>query len=338
MNPADNPIVLDTRLERLRNTPVWAPTLPSRSTKPASAPVAVAGRVRSTGGAISNADALNPFNALSTEGRPSTFGSATTSFMYMHRREDKAVGFHQPDRQAVGGRHKIGANALEGAATAGFSFKLWSDGRGTNDVAVTGGGDAAQTMTANNGNFDEDDQSSLGTLVGKACNVTTCHRDHFASSSSLALSSFEKKGGVGVTVKTAVAAPTSDFGITAAVRHLGGGSVGPGGVGSEASFVASAVAPALVEPDRPVGRLLCTLVQLSTRCACVDKQDVLVLRSKVDHGLSSYCMLSWNAWTGLVYALYVRLESFCFAFRRSLTSCRHEGFTAPNFSKVIENY
>lgn len=258
MNPGDDSIAPGIRLERLRNTPVWAPALPSRFTKPASAPAAVVGSARSAGGgATRNTNALNAFSALSAEGRPSTFGSATTAFMYTHRREGKAATLYQPGKLAVGGRDNVGANALEGAA--GLSFKLWSKGRGTGAYSGIGGGNSASTMTtANRENNDKGDQSSLGAMVSDTSG-------HFAASSSPAFTSVEEKGGTRITITTAAAAPTSDFGVTAAARQLGGGRLGPG-VGSEASVAVSAVTP----PDRPVGRLSYTLVQLSTRCVCAD--------------------------------------------------------------------
>lgn len=274
MNPGDDPLVPDIRLARLRNTPVWAPILPSRSTTPASAPAAVAGSARSTsGGAIRNTNALNALNTLSAEGRPSTFGSATAPLIYTHRREDKAALCNRPGGLPAGGRENVGANTLEGAAaaSAGLSPKLWSEGRGAAGYSGVGGGDGALTMTtANRGNSEHDDHNSLGTLVSETC----CIAGRCAASSSPAVVSFEGKCGAGAAVKTATAAPTSDFGVTAAVRHLGGGHVGAGGVKSEASIAASAVAPARLEPDRRVGRLSCTLVQLSTRCVCSGERRV----------------------------------------------------------------
>lgn len=289
MNPGDDPIVPDIRLERLRSTPVWVPALPSRSIKPASAPAAVVERAKFTsGGAVGNTISLNAFNALSAEGRPSTFGSATTACIYTHRRrEDKAAISHQPGRLAVGGRDNVGENTLEGgAAAAGLSFKLWSEGRG-GCGGIGGVGGAVTMTTANRGKNDEDDQSSLGTLVGETCHVPSCNAGHFTVSPSPPLVSFEGKGGVGVTIKNAVAAPTSDFGVTTAVRQMGGGSVGVGGVGSEALVVASAGAPALLGPDRPVGRLSCALIQLSTRCVCADERRVLIVHARVPHSLCS---------------------------------------------------
>lgn len=295
MRPGDDLIVVpDIRLERLRRSPVWAPTLPSRSIKPVSAPAAVVGRAGFTGGGdINNTITLNAFSALSAEGRPSTFGSAMTAFAYTHRREDKAARFYQPGRLAAGGRDGIGTNTLEGGppTAAGLSFRLWSEGRGTGDGSGIGGGGGggggALTMTtANHGNNDEGDQSRLGGLVGGTCHLTSRYADHFAAPSPPALASFEEKGGAGVTVKTAVA-PTSDFGVTLATRQRSGGSVGPGGVESDVSVAASAVAPALLEPDRPVGRLSCTLVQLSTRYACADERRVLIVHKRVPHSLAS---------------------------------------------------
>eukprot|EP00752_Nemacystus_decipiens_P004479 g4091.t1 len=76
---------------------------------------------------------------------------------------------------------------------------------------------------------------------------------------------FVFRGGAVVTVETTAAAPTSDFGVTAVATRLGGGVLRAGSVGRKASVATSAAAPALTEPDRPVGRLSYTLVQLSTR-------------------------------------------------------------------------
>lgn len=173
----------------------------------------------------------------------------------------------------------MGSNTLEAAAR--LSFKQWSEGHGTGGCSGMDGGDGALTMTAaNRGSNGEDDQSSLGTLVGERC----CNAGDFNAASSPALASFEGKGGAGITVKTAAAAPTSDFGVTVAARQRGGGVVGAGGVGSEASVATSAAAPAFIEPDRPLGRLSCTLVQLSTRCVRADERRVLVVRAQVPHG------------------------------------------------------
>ena len=161
----------------------------------------------------------------------------------------------------------MGSNTLEAAAR--LSFKQWSEGHGTGGCSGMDGGDGALTTTAaNRGSNGEDDQSSLGTLVGERC----CNAGDFNASSSPAFASFEGKGGAGITVKTAAAAPTSDFGVTVAARQRGGGFVGAGGVGSEASVATSAAAPAFIEPDRPLGRLSCTLVQLSTRCVRTDER------------------------------------------------------------------
>lgn len=267
MIPGDRRIVPGIRLERLRSTPVWTPALPSRFIKPASAPAAVVGRIKFAGGvAISNTNTLDAFNALSAQGRPSTFGSATTAGMYTHRREHTVAGFHPPGGLAVGGEDSVGPNKPEGGAR-GLSFKLWSEGRGNEGGRSGGGGGGAPMATTTNRRENgEDDQSSLGTLVGEACRATSCNAGHFTASTSPALASFDGKDGAGVTVKTKVAAPTSDFGVTAAVSQLG---VGTGGVGSKMSDAASAVA-AFIETDRPVDRLSCTLVQLSTRCVCAD--------------------------------------------------------------------
>lgn len=177
----------------------------------------------------------------------------------------------------------MGSNPLEGeAAAARLSFKLWSEGHGRGGCRGNGGDDGALTVTtATRGNNGEDDQSR--TLVGERC----CNAGDFTASSFPAFVSFEGKGGAGVTVETAAAAPTSDFGVTATARQLEGGIVGEGGVGSEASVATSAIAPAFIEPDRPVGRLSCTLVQLSTRYACADERRVLIVRVQVLHGLTS---------------------------------------------------
>ena len=205
--------------------------------------------------------------------------------MYTHRREEKAAGLDRPGRLAERGRDNVGAKALEEAAeaAAGLSFKLWSEARGAGGCHGVGVGDGA--LVPNHLSSEEDDQSSLSTLVGH----TYCSAGHGVASSSPAFALFEGKSGTGITVKTAAAAPTSDFGVTAAVRQLGGGIVGAGAEGSEVSVAASGVAPALVEPDRPVRRPSCTLVQLSTRCVCLDERRMLIVHVQVLHGLCPDC-------------------------------------------------
>lgn len=248
------------RLERLRNTPVWTPSLPVRSAKPASAPAVVASKERLTrGGTTISA------NTLSAEGRPSTVGPETKAYLYKHRRADKAATFHQPGKlEALG---VGGARTITLGGESALSFKLWSespvvrtpvrkDAGGGSFFAV--GEDAAAIATVTRGSNIENDQSSVGTLVGDTCYTPSggATRGPVLTPSASAL--IERKRGAGTA--GAVVAPASDFGVTTAMSRLGTGSCG-GSVGSAANPAPAPLAPQTL----PGGRLLYALVQLSTR-------------------------------------------------------------------------
>ena len=246
-----------TRLERLRNTPVWIPLLPARSAKPASAPAAVAGKARLTSGGATITN-----NTLSAEGRPSTYGPATKAFTYKHHRADKTASLHQPGRlEALG---VGGASTITFGGASALSFKAWSENPGMRTSVRKGtwdgrcvcvGGDAAATTTANRGNNVQNDQSSIGTLLGDRCYTPSGVATRGPDSSSPTSALVEGKRVAGAAI--AVAAPASDFGVTTAMSHLGMGSGG--------GSMASAAAPAPLALARSDRRLLYALVQLSTR-------------------------------------------------------------------------
>lgn len=237
------------RLERLRNTTIWTPSLPSRSTKPASAPSTVVRSfasgctMRNTGTiATMKATTETPGNALSVELKTLTLRPATTP--YVHHASKAHVA------RPTGGI-SAGDEALCGKPT------LWGGwGSPSSKIGGTGNGVVAKgSGGAHGGTSTRGDKLAEGAHVG-------CH-DHRTSRAG--------QGGAVIAVAdapvTVAVAPMSDFGVT--VASLGRGGRREPDSGSEMSLPPSAAA---LLPDQPhQAPLSCTLVQLSTRCvrACV---------------------------------------------------------------------
>ncbi|CAN0118377.1 unnamed protein product [Ectocarpus sp. 6 AP-2014] len=233
------------RLERLRNTTIWTPSLPSRSTKPASAPSAVAPRftsgctMRNTGTiAQMKATTDTPGNTLSVELKASTFRPATTPYV------------HHAGKAHVA--HPTGGIAARDEAFSGKPT-LWggwglpsSKSGGTGSVAVAKGSDGAHGGAS----------TSVKKLAGGAHVGFHDRRTTPAG-----------QGGAVIAVAdgpaTAAVAPMSDFGVTN--TSLGRGARREPDSGSEMSLPPAA---ATLPPDQPhLARLSYTLVQLSTRAA-----------------------------------------------------------------------
>ncbi|CAB1120453.1 unnamed protein product [Ectocarpus sp. CCAP 1310/34] len=233
------------RLERLRNTTIWTPSLPSRSTKPASAPSAVARSfasgctMRNTGTiAQTKATTDTPGNTLSLELKRSTSRPGLTP--YVHH-AGKAHVIHPTGGKAAGDEAFGGKSTLWG----GWGLPSSKIG-GTGNGVVAKGGDGAHGGTSTSGN-----KLAKGAHVG--------FHDRRTSPAG--------QGGAVIAVAdapvTAAVAPMSDFGVTN--TSLGRGDRREPDSGSEISLPPAA---AILPPDQPhLARLSYTLVQLSTRAA-----------------------------------------------------------------------
>ncbi|CAM9661387.1 unnamed protein product, partial [Ectocarpus fasciculatus] len=233
------------RFERLRNTTIWAPSLPSRSTKPASAPSTVA-RSFASGCTIRNTGTIAKIKAtpdtpgitLSVEHKPSTFRPATTP--YIHPVGKAPVPY--PTGGIAAGDEAFGGKPTLWGGWGSPSSKIG----GTGDGVVAKGSDGAHGGTSTPGN-----KLAEGAHVG--------FHDGRTSPAG--------QGGAVIAVAdapaTASVAPMSDLGVTIASQGRGGRREPDSG--SEMSLPPAA---ATLRPDHPhLARLSCTLVQLSTRVA-----------------------------------------------------------------------
>ncbi|CAM9769700.1 unnamed protein product [Ectocarpus sp. 12 AP-2014] len=233
------------RLERLRNTTIWTPSLPSHSTKPASAPSAVARSfasgctIRNTGTiAQTKATTDTPEKTLSVELKPSTFRPATTPYVHHAGKAHVAI----PTGGIAAGDEAFGGKPTLWGGCGLPSSKIGGTGNGV----VAKSSDDAHGGTSTSGN-----KLAEGAHVG--------FHDHRTSPAG--------QGGAVIAVAdapaTAAVAPMSDFGVTN--TSLGRGDRREPDSRSEMSL--PPVAATLPRDQPHLVRLSYTLVQLSTRAA-----------------------------------------------------------------------